>query len=90
MIFGPAEQYGILQNMANDQMDMFARENASRVSQAREMTRMQHEQDLERIRQDGILKRLQMEQQMEAKRMKMASMAADKARGVFYSSDWYT
>jgi hypothetical protein len=88
MLF-PGQQFQLLQNMANEQEGMFAAENASRVSQSRELTRMEHEQQMERIRQDGILKRLQMEQQMEAQRMKMGAVAADKARGVIYNSEWY-
>ena len=42
----PGEQFQHLQNMANDQMAMFSKENDSRVAQMREMRRMQHEKEL--------------------------------------------
>lgn len=56
MIFGPAEQYGILQNMANGQMAMISKENDSRVAQEREWRRMQHEKEMMQMQAENSRK----------------------------------
>lgn len=76
--FGPAQQYAQSQNMANNTMQAIADENDSRVSQMREMRRMEHEQQMERMRQDALLQRLQMEslQQDKDRELQMKTLAA--------------
>lgn len=49
---GSAQQANVLQDMISRTMAAHQDENDSRVSQAREMRRMMHEQELERMRQD--------------------------------------
>lgn len=49
---GPVAQGNILQGAANDVMKAIAKENDSRVAQAREMRRMEHEREMERMRQE--------------------------------------
>jgi hypothetical protein len=54
----------------------------------REMRRMEHEKELERIRQDALLKRLQMQQEIESRRQRASRESEDRANGVFYSTRW--
>jgi len=51
---GSAAQYAQLSGMANDAMSAIRNENASRVAQAREARRMQHEKDLLLTRLRGM------------------------------------
>lgn len=76
--FGPAQQYMQSQAMANNTMQAIGDENDSRVAQLREMRRMEHEQQMERMRQDALLQRLQMEgfQRERDRELQMKSMAA--------------
>jgi hypothetical protein len=55
--FGPASQGGAANSIANNTMDAWARENYSRVSQAREERRMEHER---------MMKQMELDQQREA------------------------
>ena len=55
--FGPAAQGRAMDSMANNTMDTWARENYSRVSQAREERRMEHER---------MMKQMELDQQREA------------------------
>ena len=65
---GSVQQGRALGNMIAQTMDAHQDENDSRVSQQREMRRMMHEQEIERMRQEtermkveALLKRLAME-----------------------------
>jgi hypothetical protein len=49
MIITGVDQNNMLNNMASQHMGIQQQENASRVTQMREMRRMQHEQELARI-----------------------------------------
>jgi hypothetical protein len=49
-MFSPADQFGHLQGMANNVMSAIQNENDSRVAQAREMRRMQHEKEMAQMR----------------------------------------
>lgn len=62
-VMSPGDQFNHLQGMANQAMGAWENELDSRVAQSREMRRMQHEQQIERMRQEGLLRRLQAEQQ---------------------------
>ena len=77
-----------LAGMANQVQGALSDENDSRVAQMREMRRMEHEKELERIRQDALLKRLQMQQEIEERRQRASRESEDRANGVFYSSRW--
>lgn len=61
---GPHAQARALQGMAGQAMAAIQDENDSRVAQAREARRMQHEKDIEAMRQEGLLRRLAAMQQM--------------------------
>jgi hypothetical protein len=74
--------------MANQVQGALSDENDSRVAQMREMRRMEHEKELERIRQDTLLKRLQMQQEIEERRQRASRESEDRANGVFYSTRW--
>ena len=63
--YGPKAQTGALQDMIDDVTDAHQDENDSRVSQLREMRRMEHEKEIEAARQEterlkieALLKRL--------------------------------
>ena len=58
-----AQQGNALQNMISQTTDAWRDEHDSRVSQNREMRRMEHEKDIERMRIEAMLQRLQAEQQ---------------------------
>lgn len=77
-----------LAGMANQVQGALSDENDSRVAQMREMRRMEHEKELERIRQDTLLKRLQMQQEIEERRQRASRESEDRANGVFYSTRW--
>jgi hypothetical protein len=64
-----------LQQMANSAMSAWGNELDSRVAQNREMRRMEHEKELERIRQEAALKKIAAEQQMMMMQMKMQDAA---------------
>ena len=51
--FGPASQGGAANSLANNTMDAWARENYSRVSQAREERRMEHERMMKQMEMDS-------------------------------------
>jgi hypothetical protein len=53
----PAEQYQMSQGALGAAMKAIDKENYSRVSQSREMRRMAHEQELERIRASAAMAR---------------------------------
>lgn len=57
------QQGNALQNMISQTTDAWRDEHDSRVSQNREMRRMEHEKDIERMRIEAMLKRLDMERQ---------------------------
>ena len=57
-----AQQGNALQNMINQTTNAWQDEHDSRVSQNREMRRMEHEKDIERMRIEAMLQRLQAEQ----------------------------
>lgn len=57
----------LLGGMAQQTMSAWQDEHDSRVSQARDMQRMMHEQEMERIRQEALLRRLEMEREMAEK-----------------------
>lgn len=56
---GAAAQGAHLGGMINQIHGTFQRENDSRVAQAREMRRMQHEKEMKRMELDAILARIQ-------------------------------
>jgi hypothetical protein len=58
-----AQQGNALQNMISQTTNAWQDEHDSRVSQNREMRRMEHEKDIERMRIEAMLKRLEMERQ---------------------------
>ncbi len=58
-----AQQGNALQNMITQTTNAWQDEHDSRVSQNREMRRMQHEKDVEQMRIEAMLKRLEMERQ---------------------------
>ena len=58
-----AQQGNALQNMINQTTNAWQDEHDSRVSQNREMRRMEHEKEIERMRIEAMLKRLDMERQ---------------------------
>lgn len=58
-----AAQGNALQNMINQTTNAWQDEHDSRVSQNREMRRMQHEKEMEQMRIEAMLKRLEMERQ---------------------------
>jgi hypothetical protein len=57
-----AQQGNALQNMISQTTDAWRDEHDSRVSQNREMRRMEHEKEIERMRIEAMLQRLQAEQ----------------------------
>ena len=59
----PEEQGLVLRGIVDDVSKAWSDENDSRVAQAREMRRMQHETNIESMRQEGLLKRLAAMQQ---------------------------
>lgn len=59
---GAAEGNRNLNDIAGNVMQAFQNENESRVAQAREMRRMQHEKDMEQMRINALLQRLQAQQ----------------------------
>lgn len=61
--FTPAHQSAILLDAAKRTEDAIGEEMKSRVTQAREVRRMQHEKDIERMRLDAILARLRAAQE---------------------------
>jgi hypothetical protein len=60
-----AQQGNALQNMISQTTDAWRDEHDSRVSQNREMRRMEHEKEIERMRIEAMLQRLQAEQQQQ-------------------------
>ena len=60
-----AQQGNALQNMINQTTNAWRDEHDSRVSQNREMRRMEHEKEIERMRIEAMLKRLDVEQQQQ-------------------------
>lgn len=70
-VITPAVQAGILSDAIKRTEDAIADENRSRVSQLREMRRMEHEKDIEQIRAQSMLERV-----------RQARMAEDMANGV--------
>ena len=62
-IAGPEDHARILGGMSQNIMSAFARENASRVSQSRELRRMQHEKELKAMEMgaelEALLRRIQ-------------------------------
>lgn len=60
---GPHAQAAALGGMVNRTMGAIQDENDSRVAQAREMRRMEHEKSIEAMRQEGLLRRLAAMQQ---------------------------
>ena len=62
-ILGPAAQGRHLRGMIRDVTGAIQDENDSRVSQARELRRMDHEARMESMRQEALLQRLAMAQQ---------------------------
>lgn len=73
---GAAQHFGVQQDAIADVNDAIATEMQSRVNQQREMRRMAHAQEMERIRQEGILRRIQAEQQAEERMMRLKQNAA--------------
>ncbi len=61
--FGPGAQANALQGMINQTTEAWRDEHDSRVSQNREMRRMEHEKEIERMRIEAMLKRLDAERQ---------------------------
>lgn len=57
-VITPAVQASVLQGAIDKTTDAIADENKSRVSQLREMRRMQHEKELEMIRAQAALERV--------------------------------
>lgn len=93
VMFNPAQQFAIGRGMAGDVMGAIGNELDSRVAQGREARRMQHESDLSmqqmQMQYQMLLARLQHEREMAERDMMMKREAADRQRGVLYSSDWY-
>lgn len=87
-MFNPMQQMALHRGMASDVMSAMGDELDSRVAQAREQRRLQHEKDMEAMRQEGVLKRLQMERETAERQMRMAQELQDRANGVFFSSRW--
>ena len=83
-----AQQGNALQNMISQTTDAWRDEHDSRVSQNREMRRMQHEKDIERMRIDAMLKRLEMEKDQMRDQMRGQRIAADRKSGVLHSTNW--
>ena len=54
----PAQQAQILQGAIEDVTDAIGKENDSRVSQLREMRRMEHEKELEAMRTSALIERV--------------------------------
>lgn len=54
----PAQQAAILKEAAEDVTDAIEKENDSRVSQLREMRRMEHEKELEAMRTSALIERV--------------------------------
>lgn len=67
-----AQQGNALQNMISQATNAWQDEHDSRVSQNREMRRMQHEKEMEQMRIEAMLKRLEMERQQSGPRPLMA------------------
>lgn len=74
-MLNPYEQGQHLQGMANQVMGAWSDELDSRVAQSREMRRMEHEQQLERMRQETALKKIAADQQTAAMKMRMQDAA---------------
>jgi hypothetical protein len=71
-----------LQGMANDTMDALEKENYSRVSQAREARRQDHELRMQKMALDAMLARVAMERQSaEEQRQREAKMRFDAGMG---------
>lgn len=84
-VFTPGQQFGHLQGMAGQVAGAVGDENDSRVAQAREARRQEHEY---RLQMDALLARLQHERFMAARNRQAQQEAADKARGMTYNSEW--
>jgi hypothetical protein len=87
-MFNPMQQMAMHRGMASDVMSEMGDELDSRVAQAREHRRLQHEKDMEAMRQEGVLKRLQMERETAERQMRMARELQDRQNGVLFSTDW--
>lgn len=81
-----------LQGMANQATNAIEEENRSRVAQAREARRLQHEMSLRGMEYQALLARLAHERWLAERRMRyeagMQRMSDDKARGVISSTRW--
>lgn len=60
---GAGQQAGMLAGMINQAQNAWGNELDSRVAQNREMRRLEHEKELERMRQDLALKKIAADQQ---------------------------
>ena len=78
------QQGGHLAGMANQINQAIQDENDSRVAQMRELRRQEHEKEMLRMQQEALLERLRLERELAERQ----SQAADRARGILYSSTW--
>lgn len=89
---GHMAQGNHLQGMANQATNALEEENRSRVAQAREARRLQHEMSLRGMEYQALLARLAHERWLAERRMRyeagMKGMSDDKARGVISSTRW--
>ncbi len=72
---GAANQGAHLAGMIGQAQGAWGNELDSRVAQNREMRRLEHEKELERMRQEAALKKIAAEQEMMMMQMKMQDAA---------------